>query len=141
MTQQQCILTSLLKCGSMDLELLEQINYDLDDILGDLLDNGMLNLNELFSAVFQKGQSELQNIIDERKTDLINEIEGLTEQDAEYEELNQELLDLDNLSLEDDFSWFTNCLDTHIFLVNLETYKKYFADEISDIENKMGFEF
>ena len=38
--------------------------------------------------------------------------------------------------------WFCNCLDTSIwFRDNEEIYRKYLEDEISDIEENMGFEF
>lgn len=33
LTTQQCILTHLLNCGTNDLLMLEDINYDLDEIL------------------------------------------------------------------------------------------------------------
>lgn len=43
---------------------------------------------------------------------------------------------------EEDVEWFCNCLDTSIwFKDNEEIYRKYLEDEISDIEENMGFEF
>ena len=55
LTTQECILTYLLNCGTADLSMLDDINYDLDDILDELVENNCLSLNNLFESVFRKG--------------------------------------------------------------------------------------
>ena len=57
--------------------------------------------------------------------------------------ITQEQIDeLECCDPEEDVEWFCNCLDTSIwFRDNEEIYRKYLEDEISDIEENMGFEF
>ena len=63
LTTQEYILTYLLNCGTEDLPMLEDINYDLDDILDELVETGRLSLNNIFEGVFRKGISELTDIV------------------------------------------------------------------------------
>ena len=134
LTQQQCILTKLLNCGSCDLEMLEDIQYDLDDLLDDLEENNNLSLNSLFDAVFYKGQFDLREAYDNLLADLNAEIEN-------DEDVQRQIEELEELDVNKDMSWFTNCQDTHVYLENYNTYMKYLEDEIRKIEDNMGFEF
>lgn len=136
LTQNECILTKLLDCGYADLEILEDIEYDLDDILQKLVDNNCLSFNSLLHGVFSKGQQELTDAIENHLSDLngcINEINN--------DDITSEITDIKTLNPEEDMSWYLNYLDTHVYLEKSDTYKKYFADEIDCIENNMGFEF
>lgn len=67
------------------------------------------------------------------------EDEGNTE---EYERLEEKLEALESLDTGEDIDWFCNCLDTSIwFAENEDIYREYLADEISDVEDNMGFSF
>ena len=143
MTQNECILTKILDCGSLDLAILEDIQYDLDEIIDDLMFDGCLSFTELIRAVFRKGIDELKKVVNA-------EIERLREdwEDAEYEDnkcgIELKRQELETLSPDDDIEYFINYLDTHIYFNDAdkrEIYFSYFADELSDIENNMGFYF
>lgn len=130
MTNQEAILCGLLDCGTADLPMLEDINYDIEDIVQELSQDGCLSLNNIFESVFRRGISDLQGAISDKKQDF--EGEG-NKEDAEK---------LSCLDPERDVEYYCNCLDTHIYFKdNEETYREYLGEEISDIEDRMGFEF
>ena len=80
MTKQDEILTTLLECGTIDLNLLEDINYDLDDILKGLIENNRLSLHNIFIEVFIKGAIELQERFNLQKEEIRQKInDALTE--------------------------------------------------------------
>ena len=130
MTNQEAILCSLLDCGTADLPMLEDINYDVEDIVQELSQDSCLSLNNIFESVFQRGISDLQGAVNDLKQDFENED---NKEDAEK---------LSCLNPEKDVEYFCNCLDTHVYFTNNEdTYRKYLAEEIGNIEDRMGFEF
>ena len=65
LTKQQEVLTRILDCGICDLDLLENIQYDLDDIIDELIEAGCLSLNNIFKTVFEMGAMELQEVLNE----------------------------------------------------------------------------
>ena len=83
LTTQQCILTHLLNCGTSDLCMLEDINYDLDEILDDLVENNCLSFNDLYRAVFNKGIDDLAERLQEQRNDLIEKIKAEIRYDIE----------------------------------------------------------
>ncbi len=161
MTQMVCVLTKILECGSADLDLLEDIEYDLDDIIEECLENGGINLHSIFVGVFRKGALELQEAYDERKEEIKNEIRkairheyvdcvesgDMTEEELENCEEHIELLtalDLienDELHPEEDVDYFLNFQDTHVSMKHLDFYKRWMENTVLSIEEKMGWEF
>lgn len=174
LTQAECILTKLLNCGTADLSILEDVNYDLDDILDDLVVNNMLSFTSLINAIFCQGIYDLTEAINECKADVIADLEQLAEMlpkstdsekvcdekldkifatvDGRYldsvyneewsEDVEQHIKAIKHLNPEEDVEFYINYLDTHIwFRENEEIYKRYFANQVSEIEDKMGFEF
>ena len=161
MTMQVCILTKLLDCGSADLSLLEDINYDLDEILDGLMKNGDLSINSLFREVFRTGAMELKeefelqkDYIEERIKEELEEVrkecieyglmtEEQIEEDQDYIKLvtDLELLHSDELNPEEDIECYCNYMDTHVFLKHIDFYRKWMESEVNDIEDKMGWEF
>lgn len=160
MTMQECILTKLLDCGSADLSLLEDINYDLDEILDNLMENRDLTINSLFREVFRMGAMELKEELDsqnecieeniketleEAKVEYINS--GFTEKeyenDADYKKLisDLELLHSGELDPEKDIDYYCNFIDTHVFMKHIDFYRDWMESEVKSIEYKMGWEF
>ena len=83
LTTQQCILTHLFNCGTSDLCMLDDINYDLDEILDDLVENNCLSFNDLYRAVFNKGIDDLAERLQEQRNDLIEKIKAEIRYDIE----------------------------------------------------------
>lgn len=151
LTTQECVMTRILNCGTADLSLLDNINYDLDDILDSLMENNCLSLNGIFQKVFIRGAEELQEEFENQKEDIKAEIlyrieedeaENLTETE-EHKELISDLalLESGDLQPEDDLSYYLNYQDTHVFMKHIDFYRRYMENTVDDIEYKMGWDF
>lgn len=151
LTTQECVMTKILDCGTADLSLLDDINYDLDDILDSLMENNCLSLNGIFQEVFIKGAEELQEEFKNQKEDIKaeilyrieeNEAENLTETE-EHKELISDLalLKSGELKPEEDLSYYLNYQDTHVFMKHIDFYRRYMENTVDDIEYKMGWDF
>ena len=151
LTTQECVMTKILNCGTADLSLLDDINYDLDDILDSLMENNCLSLNGIFQEVFIKGAEELQEEFKNQKEDIKaeilykieeNETENLTETE-EHKELISDLalLESGELKPENDLEFYLNYQDTHVFMKHIDFYRRYMENTVDDIEYKMGWYF
>lgn len=161
MTTQQAVLTKILNCGYCDLELLEDIKYDLDDIIQDCIDNNDLSLNSIFRGVFYTGARNLSYAFTEQKDDIRDNIlEALENEKTEFvdsgemtiEELEDceehkeliadlELLDSGILNPEDDMDYFLNYTDTHVSMKHIGFYRRWMENDVEDIESNMGWSF
>lgn len=143
MTGAESLLCSLLDCGTLDLAILDDVGYDLGEIAEELQDEGIKpTLNAITGEIFRKGQEELSEKLEEKIDELESERDEYDEDSDEYEELQEQIDELECCDPERDVDWFCNCLDTSIwFSQNEEIYRKYLKDEISEIEDNMGFEF
>lgn len=121
LTTQQCILTHLLDCGYIDLEMLEDINYDLDEILDDLVENNDLSLNSIFREVFKQGAKDLKEALDNNRENIENWIKEDIQRwrDAARENVNESNLtekeieeEIDNILYgEEEYESFTKYLE------------------------------
>ena len=161
LTTQECVFTKVLNCGTADLLLLEDINYDLDDAIDYLMENHCLSLNGIFQQVFIMGIEELQEQFEIQKEDIKNEIlyriqeekveciesGEMTEEELleteEHKELvsDLKLIESEDLNPKDDFDCFLNYQDTHVYVKHIDFYRKYMENTVDDIEYKMGWYF
>ena len=126
------LLCTLLKCGKADLVLLDDIEYDFDEILYGCDSLDILNLNSLMGAVFSVG---------------ISQIEGILEDQSEYLRVScsdddKKINALKKLNLWNDIKYFCNCLDTHVYFVDgevRELYQKYLPKALDIFERNTGF--
>ena len=123
----------------MDLDILEDVGYDLGEIASDLVDEGIKpTLNAITDMIFRKGIEDLKEKIHER----LRELDDIPEEIASAEEVEEKRAALESLDPDEDIEWFCNCLDTSIYFVkNNEIYQKYLEPELTDIECDMGFDF
>lgn len=145
----------ILDCGTSDLDMLEDIEYDIDDIIENLKENNDLCINSIFREVFYQAIEDLVTVISDNKENAISEAESELEnmreiadeegekvdELPEYKDLNEDLSLLHGLDPENDSSYYLNCLDTHICLKHLDVYRRFFGTQIEEIENNMGFTF
>lgn len=161
LTTQECVMTKILDCGTADLSLLDDINYDLDDIIDNLMENNCLSLNGIFREVFVMGAEELQEQFELQKEDIKSEILYRIEEEktewVESGEMTQEeldeteehkelvsdlaLLESGDLKPENDLDFYLNCQDTHVFMKHIDFYRRYMENTVDDIEYKMGWNF
>lgn len=139
MTNQNIVLMAVLECGTMDLGVLDGIEYDLEDIVDDLLAEGIKpTLNAITDRVFYMGAAELGQYLSDR----ICELEAIPNERDLGDEEEAELAALHTLNVDEDIEWYCNCLDTHIwFSQHEDVYRKYLPEAVEAVEENMGFEF
>ena len=162
------LLAHLLNCGTDDLSILDDIKYDIIDIVDDLSDDYFTpSLNNIIHEVFRKGIGELDDYIRDTKYDIIAELrileDGLSEihdnvndkidalssdiidimqkYGVEYsEDATRYIIELKELDPFDDIQYYENCVDSDISIVrHQDIYRRFYADKIFDIEDSMGF--
>lgn len=139
MVNQNAVLKAVLECGTDDLRMLDDIGYDLGEMVEEMIAEGIKpTLNTILSDVFRRGVEELEQLINDR----ICELEAAcSERDLDEDE-ETALEVLRDLTPRRDISWFCNCQDTRIrFDENEEIYREYLSEEISKVEDYMGFSF
>lgn len=91
MANRDAVLMAVLECGTADLELLDDVEYDLGGIVEDLYGEDVKpTLNAIMERVFRKGVEELKGHL----ADEISHSEGAYSDDPDYEEtvrLNEKL--------------------------------------------------
>jgi hypothetical protein len=135
-TNRDYLLTTLLNCGSLDLKLLDDVEYDWCDIIDKT--EGVRDINALMYEVFQMGYDGIQTKVNDR----ICELEAIetNERDLDEDE-EQEKAELSELDATEDFESFHNYLDTHVYCVkHWDTYKKYMEDALDEFRDNTGFE-
>ena len=85
--QSEWVLMHLLKCGQSDLSILEDIEYDLDDILDELVERNDLSLENLIGEVFQKGIGDLCDLIESAKLEVIENLQEIEDEGDVYESI------------------------------------------------------
>lgn len=146
----------MLNCGSLDLEMLDKCEYDYDDIKYHFEDIKVrdLNINIILEGCILNYITNIQNKIDEKITETESDLKGLEDYedmyngniDYEYviqiKELRKKLEELQSLDSTSDIDYYTNCLDTKIYIVDdevKEIYNKYLKEEVEKENEKIGF--
>ncbi len=139
------ILQCLLHCGSLDLSVLDDVEYDLCEIIEEMQFSGLpISLNAITHEVFRQGQRELEDAIndaiEEREQELFDMDDIGDTETSEYNEIQEEINELKTLNPEEDMAWYCNCLDTSCwFRNNRDIYINLLPREIEQIEYNMGF--
>ena len=150
------ILQTIFGGGSLDWNMLEKCEYDFSDVWEivkqyDIID---MNFNSIVESCMELYKQHIQDKLDEKITETesdLKELERYIDEnngnvDIEYvddkKRLEQKLEDLQKLYATDDIEYFTNYLDTSIFILNDEIralYKKYLKEEIKAENELIGF--
>lgn len=146
----------MLNCGSLDLEMLDKCNYNYDDIKYNFecISVKDLDFNTILASCLNLYLNHIQEKVDEKITELESEIKELERYidenngnvDIKYvddkERLYNELKELQSLYVYNDIEYFTNYLDTSIYIIDDEIkaiYKKYLEQEIESENEEIGF--
>ena len=137
------ILCTLLECGYLDLDILNDADEDfvLEAIENLESERMEINLGTIVSEMFLIAIADIAFAIEHRIEDLKGyEADGVIDDDE-----REELEALKGLDTDIDIEWYFNYLDTGIYFTGSrnkgDVYRKYFGDLIEELENKMGFEF
>lgn len=152
------ILQTIFGGGSLDWNMLEKCEYDFEDIYEDMKmfcsSYEDFDFNSILLGAIDLYKYHIQDKIDEKITETesdLKELERYIDEnngnvDIEYvddkKRLEQKLEDLQKLYASDDIEYFTNYLDTSIFIVNDEVralYKKYLEEEVEKENKLIGF--
>lgn len=152
------ILQTIFGGGSLDWEMLDKCEYDFEDIYEDMKmfcsSYEDFDFNSILLGAIDVYKYHIQDKIDEKITETesdLKELERYIDEnngnvDIEYvddkKRLEQKLEELQKLYATDDIEYFTNYLDTSIFIVDDEIralYKKYLKEEIKAENELIGF--
>ena len=152
------ILMTIFGGGTLDWEMLDKCEYDFEDIYEDMKmfcsSYEDFDFNSILLGAIDLYKYHIQDKIDEKITETesdLKELERYIDEnngnvDIEYvddkKRLEQQLEDLQKLYATDDIEYFTNYLDTSIFILNDEIralYKKYLKEEIKAENELIGF--
>ena len=134
------LIRAVLDCGVDDLSLLDDSAADMFKIVEQMRFEGLeLTLNGIMEEIFKEGIFRMNEAVKSIKKRLeLEEYEGtLTE--AGYEQL--EAIRLHNLKPQNDFTYYLNCLDTHLNCDSRkkEIYEEMFEQEMQDLMDYTGF--
>ena len=130
-------LMSLLDCGPADLKLIDNVDYDWQDVFEYLDLSCGHDLSAIMSAVFHLGK----NILNEAIVERIDYLEDTEKTYGISDKQKTELNELKELNPFDDLVENFNYLDTYIKCVkHKNVYIKYFSIELTDFASCTGFE-
>lgn len=134
MSGAESFLCEILSCGTADLEMLDDIEFNWDEVLYQIdWPQYGLDFNDIMRGVFACGIIRIENEINCRICDL--------ERNCSGEEEEEELVALKLLNPNEDITAYFNCLDTHVYLrENEEIYRRYLEYELNNFYNNTGFE-
>ena len=152
------ILQTIFGGGTLDWEMLDKCEYDFEDIYKNMKmfcsSYEDFDFNSILLGAIDLYKYHIQDKLDEKITETesdLKELERYIDEnngnvDIEYvddkKRLEQKLEDLQKLYATDDIEYFTNYLDTSIFILNDEIralYKKYLKEEIKAENELIGF--
>lgn len=133
------LLSTLLQCGTADLSLLEDVDYDLDEIAKECQEEfGCLELNAMMEIVFSRGLEELDTAVKDR----IAQLEAIENEQELDEDEKKELDCIRELHPLEDAEQYHNFLDTSIWWRDDDKvgYCLYFQDALDNFYKMTGFE-
>ena len=152
------ILQTIFGGGTLDWEILEKCEYDFEDIYKNMKmfcsSYEDFDFNSILLGAIDLYKYHIQDKIDEKITETESDLKELENYEEMYNgniayeyvnkiiDLRKQLEDLQKLYATDDIEYFTNYLDTSIFILNDEIralYKKYLKEEIKAENELIGF--
>ena len=152
------ILQTIFGGGTLDWEMLEKCEYDFEDIYKNMKmfcsSYEDFDFNSILLGAFDLYKYHIQDKLDEKITETESDLKELENYEEMYNgniayeyinkiiDLRKQLEDLQKLYATDDIEYFTNYLDTSIFILNDEIralYKKYLKEEIKAENELIGF--
>lgn len=102
-------------------------------------------LNKNFRLQKDEIKERILEALEEEKEEWITsgETSEELEECEEHKELvnDLELLTSGELNPKEDLEYYLNYMDTHVFMKNIEFYRRWMGKEVNDIEDNMGWSF
>lgn len=134
MNKRTKLLCTLLNCEEMDLWMLNNVTYDLDEVIKVYRETNWRTpmLNDILHTVIVMGILEILEAAKKRNDELFNK-KGTEKEEEEYWTTADCKLD--------DFSIKCDGIATRVFCVaNFAAYKEYLANEVKQFKKKTGLE-
>ena len=135
------LIRAILDCGADDLSLLDDSGADLFKVVERMRFEGLeITLNGIMEEIFREGIFRMDEAVKEARKRLESEEDAGTLTEAGYEKL--EAIRQNNLSPQSDFTYYVNCLDTHLNCDSSkkEVYEEMFEQEMQDLMDYTGFD-
>lgn len=135
------LIKAILDCGTDDLSMLDDSGADMSKTLERMCFEGLeISLNGIMAEIFREGIFRMSEAVKEARKRLESEeAEGVLTEYG-YEQL--EAIRKHNLSPQNDFTYYVNCLDTHLNCDSSKKkiYEKMFEQEMQDLSDYTGFD-
>lgn len=135
------LIRAILNCGVDDLSILDDSEADMFKIIEQMRFEGLeLSLNGIMTEIFKEGIFRMDEAVKSEKKRLETEEHEGTLTEAGYERL--EAIHQHKLSPQRDFTYYVNCLDTHLSCDSSkkEIYEEMFEQEMQDLTDYTGFD-
>lgn len=135
------LIRAVLDCGVDDLNMLDDSEADLFKIVERMRFEGLeITLNGIMAEIFREGIFRMGEAVKEVRERLEAEESEGTLTEAGYEQL--EAIRQHDLSPQNDFTYYVNCLDTHLNCDSSkkEVYEEMFEQEMQDLMDYTGFD-
>lgn len=145
------LIRAILDCGADDLNMLDDAGADMFKVVERMRFEGMeLTLNGIMAEVFREGIFRLSEAVKETRKSLEREEQHGILTETDYDRL-QKLREY-NINPSDDFGYYVNCLDTHLYFnpqsdrdsmyteEKKAVYKEIFEQELQDMVDYTGFD-
>lgn len=131
------LLMTLLGCGSLDLDMLDDVKYNFDDIIDQLDGVSIQNVgfDGLMRAVVDVGIIHIKEALKSR----LGELWWNRDNDNLSDEEAKELKALEQIDPDNDIRSYHNCLDTNVwFEHNGSVYRAYLSEAVDSFEENTG---
>lgn len=135
------LIRAVLDCGVDDLNMLDDSEADLFKTVERMRFEGLeITLNGIMAEIFREGIFRMSEAVKEVRESLESEERDGTLTEAGYERL--EAIRKHDLSPQRDFTYYVNCLDTHLNCDSSkkEVYEEIFEQEMQDLMDYTGFD-
>ncbi len=135
------LIRAVLDCGVDDLSMLDDSEADLFKTVERMRFEGLeITMNGIMAEIFREGISRMSEAVKEARERLESEEREGILTEAGYEQL--EAIRQHELSPQSNFTYYVNCLDTHLSCDSSkkEIYEGMFEQELQDLSDYTGFD-
>ncbi|MCI8978690.1 MAG: hypothetical protein HFI99_17060 [Lachnospiraceae bacterium] len=135
------LIRAILECGIDDLSMLDDSGADMYNTVERIKEEGLpISLDMIIGEIFKEGIFQMGEAVRKKREELEQKEKQEALNEAEYEQL--EAIRLHNLNPKDDFHYYLNCKDTHLYCdeSKQEVYEEMFEQEMQNLMDYTGFD-
>lgn len=135
------LIMAVFNCKVDDFNILDDAGADMYETIDRMKEEGMeISLNGIMGEIFREGIFRLGETVKAFRADLENKEQQGKMTEASYEQLKK-LRDF-NINPQQDFGYYLNCLDTHLYCDSSKrkVYEEMFEQELQELVDYTGFD-